>query len=274
MTPVAAELADRAGRGCPRPWWFLAAVVAWTWAFLWPATLTGQPWLAFPTVLLTVAGLLGPLAITAAFVGLGWWDAEPRNFWRRALDPRAVAPRWYAVALGLTVVLAGAPVAIEALRRGVPPWDLVTGGAPAVFLLVGLLAGVVEEPAWRGYAQTALQRGLPVVAAALLVGVFWALWHLPLFFLEGTYQATLGVGTSAFWAFHAALLAGAVVYAWLLGSAGGAAVVAVVYHAAGNALRELWSLGGVEAAELATEVAMACILVLVGWRWMARKLEA
>ncbi|MDF1521196.1 MAG: CPBP family intramembrane metalloprotease [Trueperaceae bacterium] len=181
MTPAA-----RAAAGRPRPWWFLAAVVGWTWAFLWPATLTGQPWLAYPTVLLTIAGMLGPLVVTAGFVAAGWWHAPPRAFWRRALDPRSVAPRRYVIALSLAVVLAGAPLVWTALTRGAAPWSLVAGSGPVTFLLVGLLAGIVEEPAWRGYAQNALQRRLPAAGAALVVGVFWALWHLPLFYLEGT----------------------------------------------------------------------------------------
>jgi hypothetical protein len=30
----------------------------------------------------------------------------------------------------------------------------------------------------------------------------WALWHLPLFFVDGTYQSNLGVGTLVFWIFN------------------------------------------------------------------------
>jgi uncharacterized protein len=258
----------------PRPWWFLGAVVGWTWAFLWPATATGQPWLAFPTVLLTFAGLLGPLLMTIAFVAAGWWHEPPGVFWRRTLDPRSVDQRWLWAAIGLAVLLASAPAWVVALGGGSAPWAAVAGSAPAVFLIVGLLAGIVEEPAWRGYAQVALQRRVPVALAALAVGAFWAAWHLPLFYLEGTYQASLGVGTRAFWTFHLALLAGSVVYAWLVGSAGGAAVVGVVYHAFGNALRELLSVPGTEAIELTTEVLLAAALLALGWRWMRRPLQA
>ena len=254
-----------------RPGWFLLAVLAWTWGFLWPATLTGQAWLAFPTVLLTVAGMVGPLLVTLLFVAAGLWDAPPGAFWRQALDPRRVAGRWHLVAVALAVVLAGGPVLLAAAGRGEPPWALVTGSTLPAYLLVGALAGVVEEPAWRGYAQVGLQRRLPVVAATLVVGLAWAAWHLPLFFLEGTYQATLGVGTPGFWSFHAAILLGSFVYAWLVGTSG-TAVVAVVYHASSNVLREAWSVDGAEVAALVTEGLLAVVLVGLGWRWMGRPL--
>ena len=157
---------------------------------------------------------------------------------------------------------------------GAAPWQVIepTGAVP--FLLVGALAGMVEEPAWRGYAQLALQRRISVLFAALVVGLFWAAWHLPLFLIEGTYQASLGIGSEGFWTFVLALLAGSVVYAWLLGQAGGAAVIAVVYHGAGNVLRELWAVAGMERVELLLEVAIAVALVAIGWHWLRRPLDS
>jgi len=77
-----------------------------------------------------------------------------------------------------------------------------------VAIFVTAVLGAVEEPGWREYAQEGLQRRMSVLAASLVVGVFWALWHVPLFFIPGTYQAGLGVGTSGFWAFHLAIVVG------------------------------------------------------------------
>lgn len=256
----------------PRPLALMLAVIAWSWGWWALAVASGGHWLAFPTVAFTVLGMLGPLLVTIAFVAAGAWDAPAGAFWRDTLDPRRVAARWYWIALVLLVLLAGIPVVVAALRAGATPWQVLepTGAVP--FLLVGALAGVVEEPAWRGYAQLALQRRISVLLAALVVGLFWVAWHLPLFLIEGTYQASLGIGSEGFWTFSLALLAGSVVYAWLLGHAGGAAVIAVVYHGAGNVLRELWAVAGMERVELLVEVAIAVVLVTVGWRWLRRTL--
>ncbi len=257
-------------RGAARPLALMLAVVVWSWSWWALALRSGGSWLEFPNVVFTVLGMLGPLLVTAGFVAAGAWDAPSSAFWRDTFDPRRVAARWYAVALLLAALLAGVPVVLAALREGVAPWQVIEPSGSGAFLFVGALAGVVEEPAWRAYGQRALQVRVPVLLAALVIGVFWAAWHLPLFLIEGTYQASLGLGTEGFWTFNLALLAGSVVYAWLLGSAGGAAVVVVVYHALANVLRELWSVAGVERAELLVELALALVLVMLGWRWLRR----
>ena len=57
--------------------------------------------------------------------------------------------------------------------------------------LVGfmLILGPMEELGWRGYATPVLQRAMAPVWAGLLVGIVWALWHVPAFFLGGTPQS-------------------------------------------------------------------------------------
>jgi len=51
-----------------------------------------------------------------------------------------------------------------------------------------LLGGVMEEGGWRGYLQPAIERKLHITMAVLIVGLVWALWHLPYFFLPGTFH--------------------------------------------------------------------------------------
>lgn len=48
-----------------------------------------------------------------------------------------------------------------------------------------LLSGGNEEPGWRGYITPVLLQRLHPIVANVIVGVFWALWHLPLYFLQG-----------------------------------------------------------------------------------------
>ena len=255
-------------RGRPAPWLALSGTVVWTWLFLGAAVLTGRPWLAFPTVLLTVAGFLGPVVVPSLLIGLGYWPESLGAFWRRCLDPRTLPLRWYAVASGLVVAMAVIPALLS------PAVSFEPVRAPLPFLVVGALAGAVEEPGWRGYGLAALQERMPVLSAALVVGVFWLLWHLPLFWLEGTYQAGLGVGTPAFWGFHAAILVGSPIYAWLFNASGRVVFSVVWFHAVGNLVAEALVDGSDVAFEVGADAAVSLALVVVGWGWMTRRADA
>jgi len=48
--------------------------------------------------------------------------------------------------------------------------------------------GIGEEIGWRGLALDMLHQRLGSLGGNLFLGVLWALWHLPLFFLKGSLQ--------------------------------------------------------------------------------------
>ena len=249
-------------RGSPAPLACMVAIVVWTWAWLAIAVLTGQPWLAFPTVLFTLAGFLGPVVVPSGFILAGRWHEPLGVFWRRCLDPTTLPVRWWAIVVGLVAALVMVPVVLT------PGVTLSITAGPVAFLVVGMTAGAVEEPAWRGYGQAGLQRRLPVVVASLVVGALWAAWHLPMFWLEGTYQHGLGIGTSGFWTFLAVLVVSSPIYAWLLNASGQVVFAAVLLHAVGNLGAELIADAGADSLVLGVTAAVAVLLVAACWRWM------
>ena len=54
-----------------------------------------------------------------------------------------------------------------------------------------ILAGGLEEVGWRFVLNPALEIKLPFAVACLITGVIWSLWHLPMFFIEGSGQASM-----------------------------------------------------------------------------------
>ncbi|WP_220448804.1 CPBP family intramembrane glutamic endopeptidase [Nonomuraea mesophila] len=75
--------------------------------------------------------------------------------------------------------------------------DVIAGfGGPATFL-VGLIIGgpLAEEPGWRGTAYPRMRATQGRFLASLILGALWAVWHLPLFFIGGTVQNSLGATT-------------------------------------------------------------------------------
>lgn len=55
------------------------------------------------------------------------------------------------------------------------------------------VASIIEEVGWKGYCEDSIGQYMNWFWESLLFGVLWSLWHLPLIFIEGTYQAGLMV---------------------------------------------------------------------------------
>ncbi|MEV5014111.1 CPBP family intramembrane glutamic endopeptidase [Streptomyces sp. NPDC053780] len=69
-------------------------------------------------------------------------------------------------------------------------------GGPAAFLVGMLVSGPLsEEPGWRGTAYPRMRATMGSVRVGVTLGVVWAVWHLPLFLIDGTVQNDLGLAT-------------------------------------------------------------------------------
>jgi membrane protease YdiL (CAAX protease family) len=80
------------------------------------------------------------------------------------------------------------------------------------FLPLLILGPLSEEIGWRGYALGRLQTRWNALTSSLIVGLVWALWHLPLFMMAGTSQHELGI---PFIGFLVGFLANSILYTWL-----------------------------------------------------------
>jgi len=134
--------------------------------------------------------------------------------------------RWFGVAV---LLAAGIPalVALGARAATIPtPSDVLPLGQVPLSLLVEiLLFWLTEEAMWRGFALPRIQLWLAPGPASLAVGVLWALWHLPLFAIAGSFQAGLPLA-----GFFVLTVATAIILGWLYERTGGSVPVCAVYH--------------------------------------------
>ena len=63
------------------------------------------------------------------------------------------------------------------------------GGTSA--LLTIFLASVIEEIAWRGYGEDSIGAYFNWFKESIIFGTIWSIWHIPLFWLPGTYHFEL-----------------------------------------------------------------------------------
>jgi membrane protease YdiL (CAAX protease family) len=80
------------------------------------------------------------------------------------------------------------------------------------FLPLLILGPLSEEIGWRGYALGRLQTRWNALTTSLIVGLVWALWHLPLFMMVGPSQHELGI---PFMPLLIELTASSILYTWL-----------------------------------------------------------
>lgn len=242
MTPMRSD--PRSARAARAVWVFFLLTFAFSWGFWGPPALGGRK----PGLLELMAGGSGPtlMGILGAFLFL---DREGKKlFWDRALSLRRASGRWWAVAAILFPALISVALVAYRLLGGEP---LAARGVPEVlsspagmlgFIISMLVAGPLsEEFGWRGFALVELQKRHSPLAASLILGVVWGLWHVPLFLMVDTTQGALGFGTVYFYLFLVQAVALSVIFSWVFARTRESVLVAIVLHFTFNAALALLS---------------------------------
>lgn len=193
----------------------LAFVVSWAaWGRCWRIGRAGSSGRRRPTC---TCGGLGPLVAAVVITGLGrGWDGLG-VLWSQATAWRGRG-RWLALAtLGPLALFLVAVVVARLVGGEWPALDRFGASTeyPALPIVAYWLANLVfygfgEEVGWRGYLQPTLEQRRPVLGAAAILSVIWALWHLPLFGITAGYRQMPAVG---FIGFYFSLLVAALVFA-------------------------------------------------------------
>lgn len=190
----------------------------------------------------TVAGVLFILGTFApGLIALAFTDrAEGREatmaVLRRVVEWR-VSARWYVFAVGfmpaikLLVALVHRFVTGEWPRLGQEAWYLMAG---AILASTWVQAG--EEIGWRGYALPRLTDRFGLASASVILGIIWASWHLPLFFV-----ATADTFGQSFPLYLMQVTALSVVAAWLYWRTKGSLLLVMLLHAAVNNTKDIVS---------------------------------
>ncbi len=108
--------------------------------------------------------------------------------------------------------------------------EVPLGAAIAYFFMFGAKAWITEEAAWRGFVLPRLQASYSALAASLILGLFWGIWHTPLFLINGTGQSH--------WPYIGFLIfamAESVLTSWIYNNTGESVLLATIFHTSTDA---------------------------------------
>ena len=198
---------------------FLGLTLALSWFVFWgPLALFQIPTISF------VSDIKGPwwaigLYITGGFVPsllaifLTWKKEGLAGL--RLLGHRIIqfklGWRWYMFTFLIVIVGTAGQITINRLSGNTFYGDLFLAQLGS-FLPLLILGPLSEEIGWRGYVLERLQTRWNALISSLIVGLVWAMWHLPLYRMVGTSQHELEI---PFIGFLINLTASSILYTWL-----------------------------------------------------------
>jgi len=258
---------------------FFNLTVAISWAFWVPAALASQGRISFPlpSALSTLAGVSGPFVAAVITVTRYEGRLGLKQLFGRLLIWR-VGIQWYLFALLWPVVFSLAKTGIAVWMGGAapdfsqPPFASLYPLPPELsnvspFLLLPFVflqqtligSSMGEEIGWRGYALPRMQAQEGAFRASVLLGVIWAVWHLPLWLTKGHPMQ----GTFFGWTLLG-LMATSVLFTWVYNNTQGSLLPALLFHSS-IAITGLFlsSTAPPVLVDLALNWAMALLVIVV-----------
>jgi uncharacterized protein len=188
-----------------------------------PLGLVGQAWTWAPAIAALLAAVLTGGRDTLRELG------SRLVRWR-------VGWQWYLVVIlgpaAFSVAVAGIYTLLGGSWAEAAPPAILQGQLlflPLFLMILTLTDGLGEELAWRGFALPRLLTHHNALVASLILGVLWALWHLPLVWTEGAtmYQQPI-------WLFLMDIMATSVLFTWVFLHTRGSVLIAMLFHGATN----------------------------------------
>jgi membrane protease YdiL (CAAX protease family) len=175
-----------------------------------------------------------------------------------------VTLRWYLFAAGYVAAIKLTVAVVYRLASGLwPHFGAVPWYQMAIVTIFSTPVQAGEEIGWRGFALPRLAYHLGFAWAGIVLGVIWAVWHLPLFFIPEA--ETYG---QSFVVYVLQVTAVSVAMAWLYMRTRGSLLLVMLMHAAANNTKNIVPSAVPNAADTFGLRGSAVAWLTVGLLWI------
>ncbi len=197
-----------------------------------------------PSLLVSVGGI-GTIVGVITYWLFSYTKPERKSYLKRLISEKEVPHVYWILAIIIPILIIFISKLAETLVAArtaaiLLNTEFIEAGWMYPFFLL-FFGPLPEEMAWRGIALDALSEK-SVVKAQFIVALMWALWHIPLFFIQGSYQFELGVFTLGFWLFLINVIFPSFIVGWLYIKSNRSILVAILFHYILNLSGEMFYL--------------------------------
>ncbi|CAM3307732.1 CPBP family intramembrane glutamic endopeptidase [Aequorivita lipolytica] len=225
------------------PYRFFLITFFWSWV-LWSPFVLGNfkiisisdKLLSFSTMPIIILGAFGPLAGALFALRKGQGDKGSTVKYLRSFLDLHLGWKGYIfplVILGSSTFIAWFLPELFGEKRLPMLLPSVWVFVPYLLMMI-FLGGGQEEFGWRGYALPLLEKRFGIWYANIILGVIWACWHLPLWFITGSSQTYMNFG-----GFILLLVGYSFIFSWIRKISGNRPFSGLYTHGVANAFMPL-----------------------------------
>lgn len=215
-------------------------------------------------------GLMAPSIISVMMIVKSRNSCLKKDFLNRLINPRLIRLKMlpaFILIMPLSVLVSialslpfGGSISQFQLADG---FSFSSGFVPVLLLL--LLAASFEEFGWRGYAFDSLHDRYNLFTASIMFSILWSLWHLPLVFVNNSYQYMIFHENIWFGVnFFVSIIPMGVIISWMCVKNRKSVIAAILFHFIVNISQEILAMSQttkcIETGVLAVVAAVIVVL--------------
>ena len=223
-----------------RPVLFFALAYLFTWIFWIPAIFVSEN----AGAILMFIGLLAPAVVSTVFVMVSGSDLLKQDLKIKLVGLYKV--KWGNVLIAILqfagIIVCSILLSLafgQSLDQFAFTEDFsFTGVGIAGALIMVTVASIIEEVGWKGYCEDSIGAYMNWFWESMIFGALWSLWHIPLLFIKGTYQAGLMVNPMYVINFFISGIPLGFIITWVYLASDRSILACMIYHLFVNFMQE------------------------------------